>query len=131
MAWTAKLISKAKDPANPQNIRVVVEFTDGTETITQTTFGTTLTLGYLKGWVRQVIATLNERDSTLSTLPEPNTTITPGVAPDTTAAATFQQRLRKLLTLKQINSSDAAIVSAQATLQTQVETYIKANPDAI
>jgi len=131
MAWTAKLINKSKDAANPQNIRVVVEFTDGVETFQQTTHGVTITADYLRSFVRERIALLTERDTAIATLPDANTAIAPDAAPDNSAALLFQKRLRKLLTLISIQTSDATLVAAIATLKGQVETYIKNNPDAI
>lgn len=44
----------------------------------------------------------------------------------------FHNRLRKLITLKQISPiADPQLVSAMVNVQGQVEAYIKANPDAI
>jgi len=131
MAWTAKLISKGTHPDNAQNILVEVELTNGTETIRAKTWGNDLTNDSIRRWVKILIANLDARDASLPTIPDINTTLDPLDPPAETAEQVFHRRLRRLLTLKQINSSDAAIVSAQATLQGQVETYIKNNPNAI
>lgn len=131
MAWTAKLTAKSIDPTNPQNIRVTLEFVNGKETISQTTHGTTITAEYLQKFARAIISNLTERDTALATLPEIGAEITPDAAPDVSEQQAYQRQLRKLQTLLSVKTDDAALLAEVETLKGQVETYIKANPDAI
>lgn len=129
MSWSAETINKAE-----QGDQAVVELrfahTDGRTFTRQVPTDTPATS--TPGYVGRVLAALTARDAELAALPIGPVVAVPPAPPPTTAHTTFNQRLRKLQTLHSIKPiADGQLVTAMATLQGQVEAYIKANPDAI
>lgn len=134
MAWTATLVSADPDPANPQNIKAHVQLTDGKETINIYPLGRDLDDTNLKRLAWTVIEqNLASRDLALPKIKALIGQAIPVEAPPQADAAllTFRTRWNRLMRLKALGSVDATIVSQVVILQGQVETYLKANPNAI
>lgn len=132
MAWTATLIEKKVHPDNPQMAFVRVQFTNGVRTFQSATWGTDLTVDFLRQWGKLVIDNATSADTSLTNLPNVGSSITiqDPPAPDP-ALVQFKNRWRQLMVLKRLNSANGSIVSQQATLQGQVETSLLANPSWI
>lgn len=144
MARIYKLIEYPNDPKRPTVTTTVIEVTDDvTKEVLRLPAsqiqGTGLNATTLAEAVGRLEADVMGPRATgkaeLAAIIEAGGVITP-IAPKapTTNEQNHQQfhkRLRKLLTLKQLGTTDPTLVSAMTTLQGQVETYIKANPDAI
>jgi len=137
-----KIIEVTPDPKKPLATRAVVQVTD-TETgevlkLTDVAIGTGLDATAVKQALGRIEAEMSKRAAGIAELKaivDAGGDITPTApkAPeDNSAHILFSRRLRKLTALKQIQPIvDAQLASAMATLQGQVEAYIKANPDAI
>ena len=127
MAWTPELLSKTKQG---EQIICKVRFTNGADTIERDVPTNTPNVS-LPNFCARIIAELDKRDAAFAAATVGP--ITPATL-DTDASphVVFNRRYRKLLALKGLAPFvDPQLTTAMNNLQTQVEAYIKANPDAI
>ena len=134
MPWTATLVDAKPDPNNPQNILAHVQVTNGAEVINVYPRANDLNATNLKRWLHTIIVqNLAARDTALpSLIPLIGQTMTVEAPPPPDAnLETFKNRWRRLMKLKALSPVNAAIVTQRDNLQTQVETFLAANPTAI
>lgn len=134
MAWTVTLKSVERDLNNPTNLRATVRFVEGDKSFEKTVVGSDITVAGLKKWAYSVVASRAESDSAKSTLAAAvgqSITVTPPAAPDQDLLD-FIERWNRLTKIKRLGTiANATLAATVSALQTQVETYLAADPTAI
>jgi hypothetical protein len=114
--WTAKVISVEKQPENPINIKVTVEFESGAEKIQRVTFGNDITDAIIASFVKANIVALEARDAALPNVTPGPVSVPPDLPPSDqqkfVIAANDLARLNQRVALGVVKAGDQEVLDA-------------------